>query len=137
VTPRTSLYYRTEEECEKQLAISRPGLMVTDRCTLQPPIPLGWVEWEASIEFKAQVPGEPGGQEIFSVITQTFTDCRKVSQGLVESVEKARPPVPPGSTVNVSRRFCKPVYIANRNDYTPLQVSGFEGVLVRGKVAKK
>ena len=82
VTPRVSTYHRTKEECKTQLVEFSRFQVALDRCVLQPPISLGWIEWETSIEIKAQAPKEPISQERMSFITQNFSDCRKVRHGL-------------------------------------------------------
>lgn len=135
VTPRASTSYRTKEECETQMAEYSRFHVALDRCVLQPPISLGWIEWEASIDVKVQAPNEPIQEQRVSLITQTFGDCRKVRQGLVTGLQKMPAPAPVSATISAG--YCKPVYIANRDEYTPLQVSDFEGVLVRSRVAKK
>ena len=137
-TPRMSPAYRTKEECESQMAEYGSFRVTIDRCVLQPPISLGWFEWETSVEIKVQAPKEPIHQEILSVITQTFGDCRKVRGEMLAGLEREMLPRSPAEVVaTISASSCRPIYIRNRDEFTPLQVSEFEGVLVRGRVANK
>ena len=138
VTPRTSAAYRTKEECESQMAEYGTFRLALDRCVLQAPISIGWIEWETAVETKVQTPKEPIQRETLSVITQTFGDCRKVRRDILTGLKKEMIPQAPAEVVaTISAGFCWPIYIRNRDEFTPLQVSEFEGVLVRGRVAKK
>ena len=136
VTSRVSLHYRTREECEEEKAKASRYQAAVDRCVLQAAIALGWIEWETVLEVKAQETNKPLEQERLVFITQSYRDCRKVRQGLETELGKAFV-AGTGVTGGVSAGACKPIYIANRDEFTPLQVSGFEGILVRGRVTKK
>jgi hypothetical protein len=46
-------------------------------------------------------------------------------------------PAEAAANVTISAGSCTPVYIGNRDGFTPLQVSDFEGILVRSRVEKK
>ena len=138
VTPRVSTAYRTKEECDSHMAEYGAFRVALDRCVLQAPISIGWIEWETSVESKVQGPKEPIQRETLSVITQTFGDCRKVRREMLAGLEKEMIPRAPAEVgATISAGFCRPIYIRNRDEFTPLQVSEFEGVLVRGRVAKK
>lgn len=135
VTPRVSMSYRTQEECATQMVEYSRFHVALDRCVLQPPISLGWIEWEASINIKVQAPNELIPEQRVSLIAQTFGDCRKVREGLLTGLQKMPTPAPVSATISAD--YCRPVYIANRDEYTPLQVSDFDGVLVRSRITKK
>lgn len=138
VTQRVSKHYRTKEECERQRAEFSRFQMALDRCVLQPPISLGWIEWEVSIVFKVQAANEPSQQSDVTFIAQTLSDCRKLRDGVTAGLQKEmQSHAAPGVAVTVSEGSCKPVYIGRREEFTPLQVSDFEGILVRTRVAKE
>jgi hypothetical protein len=138
VTPRLSTHYRTKEECEKQMAEFSSFQVALDRCVLQPPISLGWIEWESSIDLRVRAPNEPTQEERFTFITQTLSDCRKLRSGMLTGLQRnMMPKAPANVTPKISAASCRPIYIGNRDEYTPLQVSDFEGILVRSKAAKK
>jgi hypothetical protein len=135
VSPRMSPYYRARDECEKERLDASRYQTALDRCVLQPAIALGWVEWETVMDVKAQESNKPPEQERLSFITQSYGDCRKVRQGVEAELRKSLATMP-GVTASVVTSACKPIYIANRDDFTPLQVSDFEGTLIRGRVKK-
>jgi hypothetical protein len=135
VTPRLSSFFRTEAECEKQKAELSTLLRVVDRCVAQPPIPLGWIEWEATIGLRIEASGEQAAER-FSFIAQSLPDCWKVRDGMTGLLERdMKSRLPASVTVRVSATSCRPIYIRKREDFTPLQASDIDGILMRSRVA--
>jgi hypothetical protein len=133
-----SANFRTKEECEKDVRESIKSQELIDRCVLQPPITLGWIEWEWVFELSGRnAPSEPIQHTRWNVITQGYGECRRFRESMRLVLEKDREPPPAWANGRMTFSACKPVYIWDRLQYTPLQVSDVEGILVRTRTVKE
>jgi hypothetical protein len=153
-TPLLSRPYRSKDACEHartyDIGLYRVPL---DRCVLQPPITVGWIEWEFSVGFKTEKDGKITDYRKARPITQSWRDCRKLgdallatfagsdeeavkpSEGITVSTAPGRVTITAeGESVTVTTSACRPIYIAHREAFTPLSATEFEGILARHRI---